>query len=269
MVLQVCFSLLSAVFVIASYLYFFWSLPLQATMFMINLPQLMPSLTPLFPYSIDFNPHLFPDQMTRLLVNIGLLGLFAIPHSIFARQYVKNIFPFLNKSYYRSFYVFKSSACLHLILKYWQPLDIETKLWDTSNAPGIMLMVYGLGWFWLVTSTFALDHFELFGLKDGLGIDVMSSLGFASSTDALIERAHYTACRHPIMLGFFTMFFAVPVMTINHLFFSVCCTTYILLAVKFLEEPDLQTMFGGKYDNYKQRVPMYCPLLKIGRQHSE
>ena len=148
-------------------------------------------------------------------------------------------------------------------------VNIETKLWDASNAPGIILIVYGLGWFWLVTSTFALDHFELFGLKDGLGVDLMSYLGFASSTDSLIERAHYTTCRHPIMLGFFVMFFAVPVMTLNHLFFSICCTTYILLAVKFLEEPDLQVMFGGKYDNYKQRVPMYCPLLKITRQHSE
>jgi protein-S-isoprenylcysteine O-methyltransferase Ste14 len=227
---------------------------------MINLGKLQPDLAPFFPYSIDYNAHLFPDVQGRLALDVLLLALFAIPHSIFARNFVKHyVWHVIPPSYYRTFYVFKSSACLHLLLKFWQPLD-DTPLWDMSSNPNVMLTLYGFGWIWLVTSTFALDHFELFGLKDGLGVDLMSALGFGHPTNELIERAHYKLCRHPIMLGFFVMFFAVPVMTATHLAFSAACSIYILLAVQFLEEPDLVSAFGDTYTDYQRRVPMYCPF---------
>jgi protein-S-isoprenylcysteine O-methyltransferase Ste14 len=254
-------KMLAKAFALVSYVYFFWSLPLQASAFMVNLPQILPWVSDTwFPYSMDHNAALFGDLQTRVLVNVALLGLFAIPHSIFARPSVKRSMP-IAPQVYRSFYVFKSSACLHLLLKFWQPLDSQA-LWDFSEDPRIPLVLYSAGWLWLVTSTFALDHFELFGLKDGLGVDFMNKLGFGSDADTkLTERLHYKLCRHPIMLGFFVMFFAVPTMTITHLVFSSACTAYILLAVKFLEEPDLQAEIGDAYSDYKERVPMYCPFM--------
>jgi len=259
-------AMFNAILSVSAYVYFFWSLPLAATAFMINfdIGSLAPGLSPYFPfYSIDANPPIagWEDQQSRLLVNVALLGLFAIPHSIFARSAVKDTFAVLG-SMYRPFYTFKSAACLHLLIKFWQPVD-DTVLWDFSAGPchDALLAGYVLGWVWLVTTTFSLDHFELFGLKDGLGIDFMGKLGYGNADGKLVERAHYTLCRHPIMLGFFIMFFVVPTMTVTHMFFSVACTAYIHLAVTFLEEPDLEKALGGQYRDYQQRVPMYCPFF--------
>lgn len=188
-----------------SYVYFFWALPLQATAFMINLGSLVPELAIYFPYGIDDNARLFKDFGARLAVNVVLLGVFAIPHSIFARPVVKQWIG--APTLYRPLYVFKSAACLHLLIAYWQPV-FETTVWSFSN-PTIPLIGYGLGWFWLVTSTFAIDHFELFGVKQSLGIDLYSLVGLQPG-DGMVERAHYAVCRHPIMLGFFIMFVSVP-----------------------------------------------------------
>jgi protein-S-isoprenylcysteine O-methyltransferase Ste14 len=257
-------TIVGALMVLVSYAYFFWSLPLQASAFMINLGQLIPDLAGFFPYSIDSNTWLFPEQSMRIAVNVALLAVWAVPHSVLARQVVKSVLaPFIGEAYYRSFYVFQSSALLHLIIKYWQPMDGAT-VWDFSDDPRIPLAVYAFGWLWLVTATFALDHFDLFGLTSGFGIDFMARLGHSIPKNKMTERAHYTLCRHPIMFGFFVMFFGVPVMTFNHLVFSGACSVYILLAIKLFEEPDLVAEFGEDYRNYQQRVPMYCPFLGHG-----
>ena len=156
------------------------------------------------------------DFGSRLAVNVALLGLFAIPHSIFARPRVKQWIGAefgqwgQEPIFYRPLYVFKSAACLHLLIAYWQPV-FETTLWSFSN-PTIPLIGYGLGWFWLVTSTFAIDHFELFGVKQALGIDLYSMVGLQPG-DGMVERLHYGLCRHPIMLGFFIMFVSVCIPT--------------------------------------------------------
>ena len=226
----------SAVFSLVSYCYFFWSLPLvAATGFMINLGHSFPGLLDsmlgagttafLFPYNIDHNPR-SDDFNTRLPIDIALLGLFAIPHSVFARPAIKELIGM--ESFYRSLYVFKSATCLHLLMKFWQPLD-DTFVWSTESvyvlvgygasltsdrvtlAVTLLLALLGIGWLWLATSTFALDHPALFGLKAGMGIDIMGALGFASADNGLVERAHYTLVRHPIMVRSQCVFY-LPVM---------------------------------------------------------
>ena len=119
-------------------------------------------------------------------------------------------------------------------------------VWDLPVK--YMLPVYGSGFLWLLTSTFALDHFDLFGIKQGTGVDIMKKLGLG--LNGYCNRAHYKLCRHPIMLGFFIMFLGVPKMTYNHMFFSASCIAYILLAVYCFEEPDLCKEFGDDYLEY-------------------
>ena len=188
-------GLIVAAFALVAYIYFFWSLPLAATGFMVNLSHSYPELAAFFPYNIDYNSSLHEDFNMRLALNAALLAVFAVPHSIFARQAVKARIGI--PSVYRSLYVFKSAASLHLLLKFWQPLD-ETKLWEMSD-PRFALAGYSIGWLWLVTSTFALDHTELFGLKDAFGVDFMGIVGLGLEDGRLAERAHYSLCRHPIM----------------------------------------------------------------------
>jgi F0F1-type ATP synthase membrane subunit c/vacuolar-type H+-ATPase subunit K len=258
-------------FSIVAYAYFFWSLPMQATAFMINLRHLAPSVANAFPYAIDYNTAAFASVGGRVVVDFALLALFAVPHSAFACDRVKREMQrhYIRPAYYRAFYVFKSSACLHLLLKYWQPID-DAALWGDAGAVAgagvaraaviVPLAVYAAGWLWLVTATFALDHFELFGLKDGLGVDFMANIGYGVADGTLVERGHYALCRHPIMSGLFAMLFAVPVMTVTHAVFSFGCATYILLAVQLLEEPRLRASFGTEYASYSERVPAYCPF---------
>lgn len=258
-------SMWLSLFAVVAYCYFFWALPLQATGFMINLPSMFPTLQPYFLYSIDRNDQFAVEgYWHKVLINVGLLGLFAIPHSILARQPVKDKLAL--GDWYRSLYVFQAALFLHVLMHFWQPFD-GTSLYPFGGAAAtLVLCVYFAAWLWLVSSTFAIDHFELTGLKQGLGIDVYTMIGI-NADEALVERFHYKIVRHPIMLGFFVMFFVVPTMTVTHLFFSLACTTYILLAVSLFEEPDLVRSLGDGYKDYQNRVPMFCPF-KCGKASS-
>lgn len=255
-------AVLVSLFSVVAYCYFFWSLPLQATAFMINLCSSFPALQIYFPYSIDANlQHTVEGYWSKVLVDVALLGLFAIPHSILPRPAVKAKLGL--GAWERPFYVFQSSLALHVLMVFWQPFD-DTTVYAFGK---LAFYVYFAGWAWLVSSTFAIDHFELFGLKQGLGIDVYKMVGIDAGDDGVVERFHYKLVRHPIMLGFFIMFLVVPKMTVTHLFFSIGCIAYILLAVSFLEEPDLVNTLGDSYKGYQDRVPMYCPF-KCGKTAS-
>jgi len=126
-----------------------------------------------------------------------------------------------------------------------------------------MLPCYAVGFLWLLSSTFALDHFSLFGITQGTGFNMMEKLGCGLKEKELCIRLHYKIVRHPIMTGFFTMFFAVPHMTLNHLFFSVSCSVYILLAVKLFEEPDLKKVHEQEYEDYCKKIPAYVPFMPM------
>ncbi len=122
--------------------------------------------------------------------------------------------------------------------------------------------MYAFGLFWTLSSTLAIDHFELFGIKQSTGIDIMAMVGLGA--DGFKTRAHYGLCRHPIMTGFFMLFIFIPRMTLNHVFFSVSCIAYILIAVTFFEEPDLYETFE-EYKTYAKSTPDYCPFSCLRR----
>ena len=242
--------MLTGLFGVASWAAFLASY-ISIVCFMIDLPGLLPSSIEygVLPHGIDTNPG--GELLSCLIVDVLLLGFFAIPHSIFARPAVKERLG--AEAVYRSAYVLQSSLALFLIILYWRPVFEDVVLWDASGvAKGVLLVGYVFFFLWTTSSTFAIDHFELFGITQSTGVDVMRLVGFP--TTGFVSRLHYKLCRHPIMFGFFGLFFCVPTMTVNHLFFSSGCTAYILLAVTFLEEPDLMRMFPVEYSQYKAEV---------------
>jgi len=193
-----------------------------------------------------------------LIVNILLMSLFAIQHSVMARRQFKQWWTqYVPKSVERSTYVLFAS--LALVLLFWQWRPIPTVVWVIDN-PQIAMAVTGLsfaGWLIVLTSTFLINHFELFGLHqvvNNLAGRPMPPMRF--KTPVL-----YRLVRHPIYLGFIIAFWAAPVMTIGHLLFAAVTTAYIFVGI-FLEERDLVEFFGDEYRRYKERVSMLVPWRK-------
>jgi methanethiol S-methyltransferase len=195
-----------------------------------------------------------------VLVNTMLLGLFAVQHSVMARQGFKRWWTqFVPPSVERSTFVLFSS--LALLLLYWQWRPIPASIWTVQNPViSAALVATSLsGWGLLVLSTFMLSHFELFGLSQVFARLFGRDLPAAKFHTPLL----YRVVRHPIYLSFLLAFWATPSMTVGHLLFAVATTGYILIAIQ-LEERDLIGIFGDQYRSYRQRVSMLIPLP--GRQ---
>jgi protein-S-isoprenylcysteine O-methyltransferase Ste14 len=191
-----------------------------------------------------------------LALNTVLLGMFAIQHSVMAREGFKRVWTrIVPHSIERSTYVLLSS--LILLLLYWQWRPLPAPIWTVENAAAVAILhaIFWFGWVLLVFSTFLISHFQLFGLTQVFARLFGKQLPEAKFHTPLL----YKRVRHPLYLGFLLSFWSTPSMTIGHLLFSVATTGYILIAIQ-LEERDLIRTFGDQYRSYKKSVGMLIPM---------
>lgn len=221
-----------------------------------------------FLYAIGFIGNLFVPKSIdsaaaapfteALLINAALLGLFAIQHSGMARQGFKNFLTrFIPEPMERSTYVLISS--LLLILLFWQWRPMGGVIWNVESTFGVVVLysLFFFGWLLVLVSTFLINHFDLFGLRQ-----VFLYLRKKDYTPLKFKVPFlYKIVRHPLYVGWFFAFWATPTMTVAHLVFAIATSVYILIAIQ-LEEKDLITFHGKKYENYREEVPMLIPGLK-------
>ena len=204
--------------------------------------------------SIDSGPE--QGVAKALLVNGLLLGLFAIQHSVMARPRFKAMLAkIIPRSIERSTFCLATNVCLSLLYFYWIP--IKGIVWNVQSPvlAGIIWAIFAVGWLIVLISTFQINHFDLFGLRQ----TYYPLINKATPPIQFIKRGLYQYCRHPIMLGFILAFSAAPVMTYGHLFFSVMVTGYIFIAL-ILEERDLVNAHGEHYREYQRTTPKICPF---------
>ncbi|MGB7257877.1 MAG: methanethiol S-methyltransferase [Pseudolabrys sp.] len=239
-------KLIALLYGIASYLFFFVTF-LYAIGFVTGL---------VVPKTIDTGTVV--PMTEALVVNVLLMSLFAIQHSVMARRQFKEWWTrFVPKSVERSTYVLFATAALALLLWQWRPMPAV--VWHVANpnvAAGLLALSF-FGWFLVLLSTFLINHFELFGLHqvfNNIAGRTMPAMRF--KTPAL-----YKLVRHPIYLGFIIAFWAAPTMTMGHALFAAVTTAYIFVGI-LLEERDLVELFGDDYRRYRKRVGMLLPFRK-------
>jgi methanethiol S-methyltransferase len=210
------------------------------------------------PKSIDIGA---PTTLSEaIVVNLLLLGLFAVQHSTMARPAFKRWWAgILPVACQRSTYVLLSSLIFLLLFWQWRPIPIP--VWQAGGITASVLTgVYWLGWSIVLASTFMIDHFDLSGLRQAF----FALRGAKLPDQSFRTPLFYRIVRHPLMLGFLLAFWATPEMTVGHLLFAIMSTAYILVGLQF-EERDLIGEFGATYQQYRQRVPMLLPRIFVRR----
>lgn len=209
----------------------------------------------LVPKSID-SPATAPFW-TALAINAGLLGLFAVQHSVMARPAFKRLWTrIIPEAAERSTYTLASSLALLLLFAFWQPMG--GTVWDMRGtvAQAVMHTGFAFGWLLVLVTTFLINHFDLFGLRQVwkyLRNQPYTALKF-------VTPGPYKLVRHPLYVGWFFAFWCTPTMTAAHLVFAIATTGYILVAIQ-LEERDLVDYHGRDYIEYRKRTPMLVPGL--------
>jgi protein-S-isoprenylcysteine O-methyltransferase Ste14 len=207
------------------------------------------------PKSMD-SPAQDPWQ-TALLIDLGLLALFALQHSIMARPAFKRVLTrFISPVIERSTYVLASSLALIALFWQWRPLG--GIVWNVENEIGVALLYAGFafGWTLVLVTTFVINHFDLFGLRQVW----RNLLGQPQQGLKFVMPVLYRIVRHPLYVGWFFAFWCTPTMTVTHLLFAVMTTAYILIAIQ-LEERDLMREHP-EYASYRKNVPMLVPGLR-------
>jgi protein-S-isoprenylcysteine O-methyltransferase Ste14 len=205
------------------------------------------------PKTIDSGPT--APLVESLVVNLALLAVFAVQHSVMARPAFKRWWTrFVPAPVERSTYVLFATLALALLLWQWRPMP--EVLWSTAN-PTVAMALTGLSLFGFVvvlTSSYLINHFELFGLQQ-----VINNLNDRKMADPVFRTPlFYQFVRHPLYVGFIIAFWSTPSMTVGHLLFAVATTAYIVIGA-LLEERDLVDLFGDDYRRYRERVSMLVP----------
>jgi len=208
------------------------------------------------PKSIDSAPQ--KPLLQALLVNVLLLGIFAVQHSLMARPFFKQAWTkIVPKEAERSTYVLFSSLALILMFWQWQPMG--GIVWNVQDpvARGLLLSLFAFGWLLVLATTFLINHFDLFGLRQV----TLYLMGKEYTRLPFKTPGLYKFVRHPLYVGWLFTFWATPTMTAAHLVFALATTAYILIAIQW-EERDLVGEHGRVYENYRRSVPMLIPSGK-------
>lgn len=208
------------------------------------------------PKSIDSGPATPFGQ--ALAINIALLALFAIPHSVMARPGFKQWWTTIIPTHLeRSTYVLISNVFVVLLMWQWRPMT--EVIWNVEHPVGTVVLwgLFGLGWFVLVFASFMINHFDLFGTRQVY----LHLRGEVYTLPTFKATGFYKYIRHPLMLGWLLGFWSTPQMTVGHLVFAVGTTVYILVAIQ-IEERDLVKFHGEAYEQYRRQVSMLLPFKK-------
>ena len=212
------------------------------------------------PVTMDGTPALSTGK--AIVIDMLLLGLFALQHSVMARPFFKRwLTRFIPESAERSTYVLMSSLALIALFIFWQPLGGE--VWTVTDPAlrGVLWGFFAFGWLLVLVATFLINHFDLFGLRQVW----LQLIGRPYSHLKFGTPGPYKLVRHPLYLGWLFAFWATPTMTGTHLLFAFVTTAYILVAIQF-EERDLVDALGEDYRSYRERVPMIIPSPRMHRR---
>jgi protein-S-isoprenylcysteine O-methyltransferase Ste14 len=211
--------------------------------------------------TVDTGPGGAP--LAAALIDIGLIALFGVQHSVMARPGFKRAWTrILPEQAERSVYVLASSIVLMFLFLAWRPIDIV--VWNVASPALSDLLWFGfwLGWLMVLISTFLINHFELFGLQQAW----FHLRGREAEPPHFSQPSLYKWVRHPMMLGFFFAFWSTPQMTVGHLILALGMSAYILIALRY-EERDLVGLFGKDYERYRDEVGMLTPRFRRRSRH--
>ncbi len=196
-------------------------------------------------------------QWLALMINVGLVLVFGLQHSVMARPAFKKIWTrFVPGPMERSTYVLLTSLALILLMWQWRPMTAT--VWDFEDPliRGVIYGLFGLGWLIVLATTFLINHFDLFGLRQV----TLYLMGREYTPLGFVTPGPYKHVRHPLYIGWLMAFWAIPTMTIGHFLFASLQLVYILVAIGY-EERDLMDFHGESYKKYREETPMFVPNM--------